>query len=172
MKKYLPLLLFLIIFIFESLFVQFLPGDLFHGEKIVAPRFLIISLIFFAIYGNEKLGIIYGFIFGVLFDIVYTEILGVYLFLFPLITYIVIKIMRIVQINIFTVSFFSLFGVVILEFAVYEMNKIIGITAMGFSSFLTVRFFPTLLLNVIFTVIAAYPLKRQFENFADYMRAD
>lgn len=172
MKKFLPPLLFLLMLIFESLFVQFLPGNLFQGEKIVVPHFLIITLIFFTIYGNQKLGIIYGFVFGLLFDTFYTGILGIYLFLFPLTAYIIVKIMKIVQNNIFTVSFFSLIGVVFLEVVVYEIYNIIGVTTMSFSSFFSIRLIPTLFLNAVFTVIAAYPLKRYFENFADYLRAD
>lgn len=172
MKKFLPPLLFGILFILESLFVQFLPSDLFDGQVILVPRFLIIAIIFFAIYGNKKQAIIFGFIFGLLFDIDFTEILGIYLFFFPLITYVVLKIMKIVQVNIFTVSFFSLVGVALLEIGVYEMNKLIGITTMNFSTFFSLRFIPTLLLNLIFTVIVAYPLKRKFENYADYIRVD
>lgn len=172
MRKFLPPVLFGFLFILESLFVQFLPGNLFGGQVILVPHFLIIAILFFAIYGNKKQAFIYGFIFGLLFDIDFTEILGIYLFFFPFITYIVLKIMKILQVNILTVSFFSLVGVALLEIGVYELNKLIGITTMNFSTFFNIRFIPTLLLNLIFTVIAAYPLKWKFENYADYIRAD
>ncbi len=172
MKKYFPALLFMILLIFESLFVQYLPGDLFGGQRILAPRFLMVAILFFTVYGSMKQGILYGFLFGLLFDIVFTEILGIYLFLFPLIAYFISRLMKVLQVNIFSVSFVSLIGVALLEILVYEMNKLIGITSIDFSGFLYLRFFPTLLLNMVFIIIAAYPLKRQFEKFSEYQRID
>jgi rod shape-determining protein MreD len=171
-KKFLLPLLFAFLFIFESLFVQFMPADLLGGQKILVPRFLLISILFLTIYGSGKHGIVYGMIFGLLFDIDFTEILGIYLFLYPLIAFIALKIMKVLQVNLFTTSIVSLIGVALLEIAVYEMNRIIGITAIDFMSFLNMRLFPTLLLNAIFVIIAAFPLKRQFEKFAEHLRAD
>jgi rod shape-determining protein MreD len=171
-KKLLLPFLFLLLFIFESLFVQYLPADLFGVQKILVPRFLIISIFFLTIYGSAKHGIVYGLIFGLLFDIVFTEILGIYLFLYPFIAFIVLKIMKVLQVNLLITSIVSLIGVALLEIAVFEMNTLIGITAIGFTSFLNMRLIPTLLLNAIFLIIAAYPLKRQFEKIAENLRAD
>jgi rod shape-determining protein MreD len=103
---------------------------------------------------------------------VFTEILGIYLFLYPLTAFIVLKIMKVLQVNLITTSVVSLIGVALLESAVYGMNRIIGITTIDFMSFLNMRLIPTLLLNAIFLLIASYPLKRNFEKFADRLRAD
>jgi rod shape-determining protein MreD len=171
-KKFLLPLLFLFLFLFESIFLQFLPASVLGGPNILVPHFLFVALLFLTIYGSEKHGIIYGIIFGLLFDIVYTEILGVYMFFYPLIAYIVSKIMKAIQVNLMTVSIVSLFGIALLEAAVFEINQLIGFTNMDFVSFLSLRLLPTLILNAIFIIIAAYPLKRQFEKFADFLRAD
>lgn len=172
MNKFIPPAILLFLFILESLFVQFLPADIFNSEKIFVPHFLLVSILFLTIFGNEKYGILYGFIFGLLFDIVYTEIIGIYLFLFPLVAYIVSRMLKILQTNIFVCAFVSLIGITFLEIGAFEMNKLIHITNMDFMGFLTKRLLPTLLLNAIFTIIAAYPLKRQFEKFANSLRAD
>lgn len=172
MKKLILPLLFLLLLFFESLFVLFLPAGFFTDQKVLSPRFLLISILFLTIYGSNKHGIIYGFIFGLLFDIVYTEILGIYLFLFPLIAYFVSKMMKVLQVNIFSSSIVSLIGVIILEICVFEMNHLIGITSIDFMSFVKMRLVPTLVLNACFVLISAYPLKRQFEKFADSLRAD
>lgn len=171
MKKLLLPLSLVLLFMIESLLVQFMPANLF-GDKVWVPRFLIITIFFLTIYGSAKHGIIYGLIFGLLFDIVFTEILGIYLFLYPLTAFIVLKIMKVLQVNLITTSVVSLIGVALLESAVYGMNRIIGITTIDFMSFLNMRLIPTLLLNAIFLIIASYPLKRNFEKFADRLRAD
>jgi rod shape-determining protein MreD len=37
-------------------------------------------------------------------------------------------------------------------------------------SFLEMRFYPSLILNAAFLLIAAYPFKRHFESFAESLR--
>lgn len=172
MRKFLLPLLFTFLFIFESLVVQFLPEKFMDSQTVIAPHFLIIGIILLTIYGSEKHGIIYGMIFGFLFDIIYTEILGIYLFLFPLISYFVAKIMRVLQVNLLTSSLVSLAGVACTELITFEMNRLIGVTSSNFMSFLDNRFLPTLLLNTIFIIFMVFPLKWQFEKFADQLRAD
>lgn len=170
MKKFLLPLLFLILFLMESLFAQYLPGEIF-GRTCV-PHFLFIGLLFLTIYVGKKQGIIYGFIFGILFDIVNTEILGIYMFLFPFVAYLVSKFMNVMQANIITVFLSSLIGIALLEVGVYEMNVLIHVTDMDYMTFFKMRFYPTLIFNAVFIILAGYPLKRQFEKIAAALRDD
>ena len=172
MKRFLVPLLLVFLFVFEGIFTQLFPADIFNGDYIFVPRILIIAIFFLTIYASLKHGIIYGFVFGLLFDMVYTEIIGIYFFLFPLSAFLFWKLMKIIQTNIVFVSLVSLICVAFLEAAVYVMNLLIHITSMDFSSFAEIRLVPTLALNLIFVIFAAYPLKRQFEKFADALRND
>jgi len=166
-KRFLVPLLLAFLFVFEGLFAQLFPADLFNGDYIFVPRILVITIFFLTIYGSLKHGIIYGFVFGLVFDMVYTEVIGIYFFLFPLSAFLFSKIMKVIQTNIVFVSLVSLICVAFLEAAVYVMNLLIHITSMDFSSFAEIRLVPTLVLNLIFIIFTAYPLKRQFEKFAD-----
>lgn len=170
MRKFLLPLLFIFIFILESTFVQLMPTEIFNGDRIIVPHFLIIAILFLTLYGDRNLGIIYGFSFGLLFDVVYTEIIGIYLFLFPLISYLCSKVMRILQTNIVVVSVISVLGVTLLELGVYEMNFLINKTEMGFPFYAEFRLLPTVILNLAFTIMFAYPLKRLFEKYAESER--
>ena len=172
MKKFLLPLLFLFLFILESLFVQFVPADLFGHNRIIAPHFLFTGLLFLTIYVGKKQGLVYGAIFGLLFDIVYIEIIGIYLFLYPFICYLVSKIMHIMQTNIVITFLVSLFGIALLEVGVFEMDQLIDVTNIDFMSFINLRFYPTLILNAIFIVIVGYPFKKLFEKHAESLRAD
>ncbi|MDP4084562.1 MAG: rod shape-determining protein MreD [Bacillota bacterium] len=166
MRKLILPLLFFFLFVLESLFIQFLPAGLYDSKKILVPHFLIASILFLTIFGSEKNGIIYGLIFGLLFDVVNVEIIGIYLLLYPLVVYVVAKIMKILQANIFIASIVSLLGVSLVEIGAFEMYTIIHITSMDFMTFLKMRLVPTLLLNAGFIIIAVYPLKRLFEKYA------
>ncbi|WP_223591163.1 rod shape-determining protein MreD [Neobacillus bataviensis] len=169
MKKFLLPLLFLFLFLAESLFVQFFPGNSFGG-KVIVPHFLFAAIVFLTIFTGKKQGIIYAAVFGMIFDIVYVEIIGIYFFLFPFICYIVTKIMHIMQANIIIAFLVSLFAIALLEIGVYEMNFLIHVTDLDFMGFLNLRFYPTLILNAIFVLIFGYPLKRRFEKYADALR--
>ncbi|MDF1506872.1 rod shape-determining protein MreD [Robertmurraya sp. DFI.2.37] len=166
MRKFLLPLLFIFFFILESIFVQSLPAEMFNSERILVPRFLMIAIIFLTLYGNRNHGLIYALVFGLLFDVVYTEIIGIYLFLFPLIAYLTSKVMRLLQANIVVISVVSLLGVALLELCVYELTFLINKTDMVFSMFVDLRWLPTLILNLAFIIIFAYPLKRHFEKYA------
>jgi rod shape-determining protein MreD len=164
--------LFVLLFILESIFVELLPAELFNSDRILAPHFLMAGILFLTAYLSPKHGILYGFIFGLLFDVVYTEIIGIYLFLFPLIAYLFANMLRVLQINILIVSALSIIGIAFLEVGVYELMHLIKVTDMDFSAYVRIRLVPTLILNLAFIVLAAYPFKRQFENAADRLRND
>jgi rod shape-determining protein MreD len=168
-KAFLPIIISLC-FLFESVFVELLPAELFKSSSIFVPHFLMVAITFVTVYISQKHGIMYGFIFGILFDIVYTEIIGIYLFMFPLVAYITSWIMRILQTNIILVSFVAILGVGFLELGVYEMNFLIGRTDMIFASFMDIRLVPTLILNLIFIILVSYPLRKYLDLYAEALR--
>ncbi len=158
-KLYIPLLAVLI-FISESIFVTTFSGEVFSSDKMFIPRFLMILLVFMSVFCNSRVALYYSVVIGLIFDVVYTEILGVYLFVFPLITYTISKIMKVLQNNIFVVSFMSLIAVAFLETIIYGMNSLLGFAVLTFQQFLIDRLVPTLILNTVVVVIAAYPLRK------------
>ena len=172
MRKFLLPLLFLLLFIVESLFVEYLPEKIFGFERIFVPHFLFIALLFLTIFVGKKHGIIFAAIFGLLFDIVYVEIIGIYLFLYPFISYLIYKLLQVLQANFITAFLAALLGVSLLEIGVYEMNYLIHVTDLDFIGFMNLRFYPTLILNAVVTLITAYPLKWLFEKHSEAIRAE
>ncbi|MGM9926557.1 MAG: rod shape-determining protein MreD [Bacillus sp. (in: firmicutes)] len=166
MKKFYIPLVVLGLFILESLFVNILSAQLFHSERIYVPRFLIIFFTFFAVYGNNRSAIWYSMVVGLLFDIVYTEILGIYMFVFPVVTYLVCKAMKILQNNIFMVSVIALVAIALTEVIVYFVNAILGFAPMSLQVFSTIRLLPTLLLNLVAIIIFAYPFKQVIVKYS------
>jgi rod shape-determining protein MreD len=162
--------LFTVIFIFESTFVEFMPTKFFNSERILVPHLLLITILFLTIYVKSSMGILYGFIFGLLFDIVYTEIIGIYLTLFPLTAYLISKLIKSLQTNFFIVTLVSLLGVAIVEIGSLGFNFAIHKTDMAFSVFMSFRLLPTLLYNLVITILVIYPLSKLFEKIAVQMR--
>ena len=172
MRKFILPLLFLLLFIVESLFVEYLPEKVFGFERIFVPHFLFIAILFLTIFVGRKHGIIYAAIFGLLFDVVYVEIIGIYFFLFPFISYLIYKLLQVLQANIITSFLAAILGVSLLEIGVYEMNYLIHVTDLDFIGYMNLRFYPTLILNAIITLFAAYPLKWLFEKHSEAIRSE
>lgn len=170
MKKLLLPIFVLFFFILESLFVELFSPQLFNSDRIIVPHFLLVVLLFLTVYGGKKQGILYAAIFGLLFDIVYTEVIGIYFFLYPLIAYFVSKTMQLIHNHLVVVSLTSMVGIILLELGVYELNFLIKVTEMDFQTFLQVRLYPTLILNLAFTILVSFPLKRQFDKYAEELR--
>lgn len=172
MKKFFLPLIISFSFFLESVFVEIFPKDLYKSDQIIIPHFLIATILFTTIYVNKKHGLVYGFIFGLLFDIVYTEVVGIYLLLFPLVSYIVFWIMKVLQTNILLVSIVSIIGIVLLEIGSFGMNTLIGRADMSFISFTHIRLYPTIILNSIFILLISFPLKKYLHLYSEALRND
>lgn len=161
MRRFFLPFLTTILFVFESIFVDLVqPHGIFSGDKIFVPHFVVILIIFITVYGDKMVGMLYGIIFGLLVDLVYTEIIGVYMFSFPLVAYIVAKVMNVLQSNLFILSSISIIFIVIMEFFVYGVNLLINLTEIELELFFYKRLIPTVLLNGVFIFLFSYPLRR------------
>ena len=165
MKHFILSLVALLFFVFESIFAQLFAGDVFGSNNILVPRFMMIFVFFLTMYGSRKMGMLYGAILGLTYDVVYTEILGIYMFLLPFLAYLISKSMKILQNNILITCLMALVFTALVEGVSYQMNHILTFADMGFGEFTERRFIPTLILNLIFIIISCYPLKRLMEKF-------
>ena len=101
---------------------------------------------------------------GLLYDVAYTEILGVYTFALPVAAYLISKIMKILQSNLLISGLVTLFFIAVIETAVYQLNLLLGFTSVDYRDYSMLRLVPTLLLNLVFLVITAYPLRQTIES--------
>ena len=161
-RLFAPLILF-ILFISESIFVE-IAGEWFYQTNIYSPKFIFIALVFLAFYGPKKYFFGFSIFFGLLTDVVYSEVIGVYLFSFPVLCYLVYLIKSAVQNNYFIALLISLVGVGLLEFFSFLINTVIRITTMPIDEFLFVRLIPTLIFNLVFLLIAMVPLRKMAEK--------
>ncbi|MBM7648950.1 rod shape-determining protein MreD [Bacillus ectoiniformans] len=164
MKRYLLPLLMIACFYSDSLFLTWFPDNAFDGKYVPVPRLFAMALMLMAIFFNRNAAIKYGFLFGFLFDLFYTGILGVYMFFLPLIVYVTSKLVKVLQNNLFIVALIILFDLFLLEFIMYEVNILLQRTQYTLSEFIHIRLWPTLILNLIFYLILSIPLKNSFEK--------
>ncbi|AJD91656.1 hypothetical protein JMA_23390 [Jeotgalibacillus malaysiensis] len=159
MNRFLLPLLGIVIFYSESIFATFSPVEVAGDDRLLVPRFLVVFLLFLSFYYNKNSSYLYAFVLGFLYDVFFTGIMGIYMFLFPLLIYISALIFRMIFQNIAISGLITLLMIALLEWLVYQFNLLIGITDMNVQTFLNQRLYSTLIFNAIFILIAAYPLK-------------
>ncbi|WP_100333351.1 rod shape-determining protein MreD [Bacillus alkalisoli] len=164
MRRYFLPVIIIFLFVFESLAIDFFPLHSLHEDWIIAPRFVLIALIFITIYGGLYFGIVYSLVFGFLIDIVYTGIMGIYIFSFTLVAYGAFLLMRIIHNHALVAVFAAVISVVFVEYTAYNIHSIIGSTRMMHDQFLYTRLLPTLLFNATAAIILIYPLKKFLNN--------
>ena len=90
----------------------------FWKDSIAAPHFFIIVLCFVTVYYSPVQGFITDY-YLFLFDTVYTELVGIYIFAYPIVAYLVYSVMKILQLNLFIVVSIVLASIAALEYYVY-----------------------------------------------------
>ncbi|AKC66854.1 rod shape-determining protein MreD [Bacillus altitudinis] len=164
MKRVLLAFVMLFIFVFDSIFVDLVKLPFVSDNQILAPHFILLALVFMTAFVNQKYGVIYGFIFGLLYDISYTGILGVHMFGFGALCYLLAKAFKVLQTNMLVVVFLSVIAVAVMEFYVYGVQATIQPDIMPFNTYVIERFIPTILLNTAASLILVVPLRLFFIN--------
>ncbi|MDS9471325.1 rod shape-determining protein MreD [Sporosarcina pasteurii] len=153
-----------VLFFMEPVFSLFSPITYADALLTLVPRFVIVCLIFISIYGSRKHAIIYGIIFGLLYDIFYIDIIGIYAFLYPLICLIASGIIRYIHRHIVTVIGLTLLLIALLEIFSYGFASLISVTSIGFEEFFKGRLIPTMLANSLFVIMFSWFFKRIIEE--------
>src|SRR5699024_7759391 len=127
-NKMKPLFFFIplfIILVIEGIAIDFLPQFLAKANLLATPHwiFMFLLLMTFKFDTNDTYyAVIYGAVFGMLVDIVYSDVLGIYLFIYPFVIYLVHISKRFLQTNFYMlliIASVSLLIVEILLFFVY-----------------------------------------------------
>lgn len=158
-KRFLLVVIVFLAFLFESIFVELIPPERFDIDRVFVPRFMIVLIMLISLFYNRNKAVLYALIFGLLYDVIYTDIIGVYMFSFPLIVYIISLSMKVLHANLLVVFFLVVLGISLLEGLIFGILYIVNIAQMDWNQFLYDRLFPTLVLNGVFLIIVYYPMK-------------
>lgn len=163
MKKiYLPLILFVLV-IAEGLSINLLPDEIALSDYLIIAHWVLAFLVYIAVYYDTEdtyYAIAYAFIFGLLIDIIYTGVLGVYMFSYGIVMYIIHKLLKLLQRNIYVLFLSGAAAIFLGDFFIYMMYAVVGITGIIWQDYLLIRSVPTLLANLVFFLLL-FPLFRK-----------
>ena len=157
-RLYIPLILFLLT-ILEGVALDLLPSELIMSDMLMVPHWVFAFLVYMAVfYDNDNTyhSVVYALLFGLLIDIVYTGILGIYMFTYALIIYIIHGLKKMLQGNFYVLLLLGAVGFILVDLSIYVIYMVVGLTDMVWENYLTGRLLPTGASNLVFLLIV-YP---------------
>lgn len=153
-RSVIPLIAFMLFFL-EPVFSLFSPIEINDNVYILVPRFVIVHLLFIAVFYKSKTALGYALLFGLLYDIFYIDIIGLYAFLYPFIIYIGNLLIKYIHKTSVSAILLTVLLISLLEVFSYGFSSIISITTLDFKSFMETRLMPTVIANMIFVIMYA-----------------
>ncbi|WP_366247244.1 rod shape-determining protein MreD [Terribacillus aidingensis] len=168
-KLYLPLIMLLIV-CFEGVATAMLPEQFIGGDTWLIPHWSLLFLVLIAMLydlDNSYYSLLYALIFGLLKDIVYTDMLGVYMFTYGFSIYLILELRRVLHGNILVAAVLGMLSIVFADIIGYFIYHLIGITPLGFGTYLLHRLLPTLGANLIMLVILYLIFHKPLQKWSD-----
>lgn len=163
MSRYFIALLCLFFLIMQGMAMSMLPANLVYSDLLMTPHWILIFLLIIAIFYDKDdtyNAVWYGLAFGLLIDVVYTGVLGVYMITYTLIIYTVHGLNKWLHSNFFAASLLAVVGVALADTMLYIIYSFVQITSMTWGDYALLRLLPTLAANMIFFILL-YPLVKE-----------
>lgn len=156
---WLALLLFALM-LSEGTVLQFISPDAWGGDLQMIPHFVLVGIIYIALYLGRRTGLWFGLAFGLLQDILYSDVIGVYAFGMALVGYFSGLAFKLFHQSLLLVLLTMLFSVLIYDLVVYGFFTMFGLAQTGFHWTVMNQLIPTLFLNALFAVLVYIPMGR------------
>lgn len=109
-RYYIPLIC-LFLLVMQGMAMSLLPAKLVYSDLLMTPHWILIFLFLVTIFYDKDdtyHAVWYGLVFGLLMDVVYTGVLGVYMITYTLVIYIVHGLNKLVHANFSPLLFWQL----------------------------------------------------------------
>ncbi|MFC0522458.1 rod shape-determining protein MreD [Pontibacillus salicampi] len=168
-RLYLPLSL-LVLLVLEGTAMDFLPTKWLLADFHFIPHWVLVFLIFMAIfydYDSTYYCVMYGIIFGLLIDLIYTDMLGVYMFTYGLVVYVIHGVKKMLHSNVFVTLLLTVVAIVFADIAIYVFYSFIKATTLAWESYLYRSLLPTLAANLLFALVLFPIFPRKLQEWSE-----
>jgi rod shape-determining protein MreD len=147
----------------------FLEGTVMQVFSLFTARFVLVILILLSLHADIKKTFILGIVFGALYDLLYSDLVGVYAFSMALIPYLCAWVNRYFQLNILLAVLTTFIGVYLHETLVYLLFALFGLTG---DVYIWFEYLPAALANTIFAVLVYRLTYDKLELMTDRRQED
>ncbi|MCP3030454.1 rod shape-determining protein MreD [Halobacillus sp. A1] len=166
--------LLIILLVFQGMAMSLLPAKIAYSELLMTPHWVLCFVLIIAIFFDKDDTyhcVWYGMIFGLLIDVVYTGVLGVYMVTYTIVAYVIHGVHKWVHETFFVSLLLAMAGVGLADAVLYVIYSFVQITEMPWWNYVVLRLVPTILANVVFFVFL-YPLmKNRVERWSDMWKS-
>lgn len=120
----------------------------------------LIGLMYVGLYGRWESALGFGLVFGLLYDIVFTDLIGIYAFTFSLIPLLVSFVLKYIGENVFSVLITFTFMILVFTVLIFAILTAIGGTTMTIQTLLMQQIPGTLAVNAVAIGLLYYPMVR------------
>ncbi|MCA0969937.1 rod shape-determining protein MreD [Halobacillus litoralis] len=163
MKKYIIALFCLLLLVMQGMAMGWLPKGLVYSDVLITPHWVLVFLFLVAIFYDREhtySAVWFGLLFGLLIDVVYTGVLGVYMVTYALVAYAIHGLNRWLHSTFIGASVLTIIGIALADTSLYIIYSFVQITDMTWADYATLRLLPTLAANMIVFVIL-FPLIKE-----------
>ncbi|ALC84854.1 rod shape-determining protein MreD [Bacillus sp. FJAT-22090] len=159
MIRFLVIIISVLLFYMEPIFGLFSPIEINEDFFVLVPRFLIMYLIFVSIYYDRKRAMLFGLFFGLLYDVFFIDIIGLYSFIYPLMCLVASLVVKYVHQHLLVATVLTLILVAVVELLLFFFYTFIGIKSMTFVDFYKFNLLPTMIANFVFLAMFGWGFK-------------
>lgn len=174
MKRLLIPLILLIVLAIQGVAIEIAMSFSSMQHIYIIAHWLFVLLICISMFfdtDTSYFAIGYGVLFGLLIDVVYTDMLGIYMLGYGIALLIVQGIRKAFHVNIYTTMLMLVLGIVVADTFIHMIYSMVGIVTIPFWTYIWIRLLPTILANMIFLLLV-YPfvskrlihLKEEFQE--------
>ncbi|WP_018921616.1 rod shape-determining protein MreD [Salsuginibacillus kocurii] len=157
MSRYLPPILVFVLFLVESIWFQtFVSPD---QPLQFIPRLAMVLLVMIGIFRGPLIAAVYGLGLGLLYDVVFTDVLGIYMFTCTFIAYLFSISLPVIKQSMLYIVVIAIVAFAAFETLVYGLYSVVGVTTMEGDVFFQSRLVPSLLINGGFALLIVYPVR-------------
>ncbi|MBH0230016.1 rod shape-determining protein MreD [Halobacillus yeomjeoni] len=160
MRRYFIALICLFLLVLQGMAMSLLPSNLVYSDLLMTPHWILGFLILIAIFYDRDdtyYSVWHALLFGLLVDVVYTGVLGVYMVTYGIVTYIIHRLNQSVHAGLVSASLLTIVGIALADTILYIIYSFVSITSMTWGNYAWLRLLPTLAANMIFFILL-YPL--------------
>ncbi|USS91259.1 rod shape-determining protein MreD [Fructilactobacillus carniphilus] len=157
----------IIAFLFEGSIMHFFSGVL-AGTFPMVPYLTLLWFVYAILFVKDLSELhLYWWAFGVgiVYDLYYIGVLGIYTFLFPLVVYVTKLLKNYIEANFVSGTLIYLIDLVIVLVLGYAAGRIAHLVYFSGMHFMAFAFGPTILLNLMLFLLLYYPVSLLFDQY-------
>ncbi len=131
---------------------------------------LLICIAMFFDTDHSYFAVGYGVLFGLLADVVYTDMLGIYMLGYGIALFIVQGIRKAFHANVYTTMLMLILGIIVADTFIHLIYTMVGIVDIPLWDYIWTRLLPTILANTIFLLLVYPFVHKRLSHLKDALK--